>query len=978
MRMAQARAGMSQEAASVALEGLKKDYEQFVAAIKTGNMAIIDGGNQFGAFGQKVYGARRRIQKFGSSVGQQVGYQVQDFFVQIQSGTDVMVALGQQGSQLAGVFGTKGALLGAVIAIGTAIGGIAIAAYKSMQGLQDLKDTLDELASAQSSLKEILNLLEQSPVQIAENFTMAIEKVQQYLAILAKADMQTIKQQAGTTISSASSFLKTPVGLQLPPEVIAKRFGITPDRDLIEQVGGVIAGETYAQFSREQLELIEEYRTLAKEVLNAASPVEASDAFLRLEQVVLALGVAAEDLPEGFITAKNELAKFAFEYDQAAATAIKVNKALDKGIQASTENVDALRERIEKERLRTVRRAEDAIEAARKKRRDSARREDQRDLNKLSETEKLRRRLQDDRLRTFRRAEDVIESVRKRRRDAARREEQRDLNRLSETEQLRRRLQDRSTRIIQEAEKRHRIRRRKEEEEAARLRAREETRIQEKESQRRIKNITERVKKDAIPPFDPRALGFDKVEAEAYKLQNDLESNSIDFDKRRTDRLMREYAKVGKARIAYNNTVAEEQAERDQETLKRQEAAEQSLARLQNGRFYASRAYNSEIIQASQERTAGELAAQQRFLEGIQEALQEGQKLSELDMKSPYDSALLSAKELAELMKISLSEALTIINAIEQAKTGPVSGGRGRTLPTASDILMMGMGGEYIPSDKTDKPSGKTDYQKLLEDYSNYITGLEFETKVQSQLIGLFDEERYIQEQLIRAKEKYAALGKVFNEQEIEQELRKQEELRKTQEVLEENRRRQQELADAMEGHFEDAFMSFVDHTKTAEEKFKEFASAVIKDLYRILVVQNMVNAAKMAFSGGGGPLAFLGNLFADGAAFSKGSVVPFATGGVVGSPTYFPMSGGRTGLMGEAGPEAIMPLKRGKDGKLGVASEGTSDTIVVNNSFNFAANGDDSVKRIITQSMPQITEAAKAGVLDARKRGGQFRKVFS
>jgi len=196
--------------------------------------------------------------------------------------------------------------------------------------------------------------------------------------------------------------------------------------------------------------------------------------------------------------------------------------------------------------------------------------------------------------------------------------------------------------------------------------------------------------------------------------------------------------------------------------------------------------------------------------------------------------------------------------------------------------------------------------------------------------------------------------------------------------TLEDLKDRHEELADAMEGHFEDAFMSFVDHTKTAEEKFKEFASAVIKDLYRILVVQNMVNAAKMAFSGGGGPLAFLGNLFADGAAFSKGSVVPFATGGVVGSPTYFPMSGGRTGLMGEAGPEAIMPLKRGKDGKLGVASEGTSDTIVVNNSFNFAANGDDSVKRIITQSMPQITEAAKAGVLDARKRGGQFRKVFS
>jgi phage-related minor tail protein len=61
--------------------------------------------------------------------------------------------------------------------------------------------------------------------------------------------------------------------------------------------------------------------------------------------------------------------------------------------------------------------------------------------------------------------------------------------------------------------------------------------------------------------------------------------------------------------------------------------------------------------------------------------------------------------------------------------------------------------------------------------------------------------------------------------------------------------------------------------------------------------------------------------LFADGAAFSGGSVVAFASGGIVDRPTMFGMSGGRTGLMGEAGPEAIMPLQRGPGGKLGVAA---------------------------------------------------------
>ena len=61
---------------------------------------------------------------------------------------------------------------------------------------------------------------------------------------------------------------------------------------------------------------------------------------------------------------------------------------------------------------------------------------------------------------------------------------------------------------------------------------------------------------------------------------------------------------------------------------------------------------------------------------------------------------------------------------------------------------------------------------------------------------------------------------------------------------------------------------------------------------------------------------------FKDGAPFSQGRVTPFATGGVVSGPAYFPMRGG-LGLMGEAGPEAIMPLSRGADGRLGVKAEG-------------------------------------------------------
>lgn len=69
---------------------------------------------------------------------------------------------------------------------------------------------------------------------------------------------------------------------------------------------------------------------------------------------------------------------------------------------------------------------------------------------------------------------------------------------------------------------------------------------------------------------------------------------------------------------------------------------------------------------------------------------------------------------------------------------------------------------------------------------------------------------------------------------------------------------------------------------------------------------------------------------FARGGVFRSGRVTPFAAGGVVAAPTYFPMAGG-AGLMGEAGPEAIMPLARGPDGKLGVAAAASPRPVSVN-----------------------------------------------
>ncbi|WP_197915852.1 phage tail tape measure protein [Thiosulfatihalobacter marinus] len=97
---------------------------------------------------------------------------------------------------------------------------------------------------------------------------------------------------------------------------------------------------------------------------------------------------------------------------------------------------------------------------------------------------------------------------------------------------------------------------------------------------------------------------------------------------------------------------------------------------------------------------------------------------------------------------------------------------------------------------------------------------------------------------------------------------------------------------------------------------------------------------------------------FADGAGFAQGRVMPFANGGVVSGPVTFPMRGG-TGLMGEAGPEAIMPLARGADGKLGVRGNGGGSVNVV---MNISTPDADGFRRSQGQIAAQMSRVIARG----------------
>ncbi len=114
-------------------------------------------------------------------------------------------------------------------------------------------------------------------------------------------------------------------------------------------------------------------------------------------------------------------------------------------------------------------------------------------------------------------------------------------------------------------------------------------------------------------------------------------------------------------------------------------------------------------------------------------------------------------------------------------------------------------------------------------------------------------------------------------------------------------------------------FTSIVDGSATAQEA----VGRLLQELSGMAFNAAFTQLTSGMFGGGFGE--FLGGIFgsAKGNAFSRGAPIAFAKGGVVNSPTLFPMAGTRTGLMGEAGPEAVLPLERGADGRLGVRSSG-------------------------------------------------------
>ena len=152
--------------------------------------------------------------------------------------------------------------------------------------------------------------------------------------------------------------------------------------------------------------------------------------------------------------------------------------------------------------------------------------------------------------------------------------------------------------------------------------------------------------------------------------------------------------------------------------------------------------------------------------------------------------------------------------------------------------------------------------------------------------------------------------------------------------------------------NMEDALVNFV---MTGKLNFKDFARSLIEDMTRIIIRQRVMMPI----------LKGINNLFSLGLDLN-------AKGGVVTEPTFFRYGGaGKLGLMGEAGAEAILPLKRGRSGNLGVESTGGASTNIINvevNTSDVTAEGDDQKSQELGE---QIGIAIRQTLIAEKRAGG-------
>ena len=164
-------------------------------------------------------------------------------------------------------------------------------------------------------------------------------------------------------------------------------------------------------------------------------------------------------------------------------------------------------------------------------------------------------------------------------------------------------------------------------------------------------------------------------------------------------------------------------------------------------------------------------------------------------------------------------------------------------------------------------------------------------------------------------------------------------------------------ISGTLEQGLEDVFMSALDGAKSFEDQVKLTMQAVIRELYRVLVVQQLVNSAMGLFG-----------------------ISPAPTPGAPGVASGGPVKPGQPYTVGEHGREIFVPSSAGRILSVPQSKDAISGggDVVINQTINVTTGVQQTVRAEIKSLMPQIAESAKGAVADAKMRGGQYKRAFS
>jgi hypothetical protein len=877
-----------------------KGTEQLNGKVDELNKTIASGSTAIDKQAQHMNQAKNQTNKFGF-VAQNVGYQVGDFFVQVQSGTDALVAFGQQGTQLAGLLP---GVAGAVIGIGLSVTTMLIKTFSDASGeAKSLSEALEELEDYSNRVTDGFEILRDSDIEqtfgtlsgVVKELTTESIKLSEALmfknlgqglsqmSIASEGIMGKMFEQPLDRLLSAASIIFTDAGNQTSQEFSeSKNFdqlGFNLEQSVFE---GMLKGAQKFAKSGDAASAAEAMTDL----FIAAMPDDPFNSELTKEGLELLQVLEKQVLSVARFKAAKENAANAGEGETDIAKAMLTLQ--NKLLVAETKALGITKQGKVEQNLLAFK---------------------QRELLKLKEAGVV---FDSD---EYRSAEALLDTYV---------EQGKEQFRLSEIERKRLATEKKNASA------------------AASALARSKSTAAQAKLALDIQNARN------------RALEEEKL----YKTGSEEADRAAVVAAGEIKRLQLESKGVNEALIVQAVAAAEEA-----ETLKQGiKGAKEEATALAAAIRSADTALNS----------LGNFGTGIKKRIAIVKA-----EIATLKLGGDYKTVGKAAGDIFTATE-KRDAALKKASELDAQKAGSGSQVRAEANSvygvTIDDInklnpLLIEKGKLEAEQREANKKGAKTSLQKLDDEIDKMR--IQHNEKVAS--FGLSREELYFQEAKFQLIEKVGTAESKRHMAKIEAAAKEDAANRNQLETLQRIKDRNDEIAQSIANSFGSAMTSIVDGTKSVKDAFKDMANEIIKELYRIFVVKQITGMIANAISPGAGDSYML----AKGGVLNNGQVVPYANGGVVGSPTTFPMTGGRTGLMGEAGPEAIMPLKRGKNGKLGVQAEGGSGDVIIHQNFNFTANGDESVKKIIAQQAPAIANMTKKQILDDRRRGGQMKQAF-